>query len=79
GVVNILFEIENQNIAYLLLMSHDAVEILDNMIAVQSLASIQVYFPDPWPMYKHNTRRLGNQTNIDLFAMILKVGGVFHY
>lgn len=48
GVGNILYEIEHQNIANLLVMSHDAVEILENMIADQSLASIQVYFPDPW-------------------------------
>ncbi|AEE87820.1 tRNA(m7G46)-methyltransferase [Francisella cf. novicida Fx1] len=79
GVGNILYEIEHQNIANLVVMSHDAVEILENMIADKSLASIQVYFPDPWHKKKHNKRRLVNQTNIDLFAKKLKVGGVFHY
>ena len=79
GVGNILYEIKHQNISNLLVMSHDAVEILENMIADQSLSGIQVYFPDPWHKKKHNKRRLVNQTNIDLFAKKLKCGGVFHY
>ncbi|MDE5018639.1 tRNA (guanosine(46)-N7)-methyltransferase TrmB, partial [Francisella tularensis subsp. holarctica] len=76
GDGNILYEIEHQNIANLLVMSHDAFEILENMIADQSLASIQLYFPDPWHKKKNNIRRLVNQTNIDLVAKKLKVGGV---
>ncbi|MDE4992335.1 tRNA (guanosine(46)-N7)-methyltransferase TrmB, partial [Francisella tularensis subsp. holarctica] len=76
---NILYEIEHQNIDNLLVMSHDEVEILENIISDQSLASINVYFHDPLHKKKHNKRRLVNQTNIDLFAKKLKVGGVFHY
>lgn len=57
GVGNILYEIEHQNIANLVVMSHDAVEILENMIADKSLASIQVYFPDPW--HKKNIISVG--------------------
>ncbi|APC91138.1 MULTISPECIES: tRNA (guanosine(46)-N7)-methyltransferase TrmB [Francisella] len=79
GVGNILYEIKNQNIPNLLVMSHDAIEILENMIKDQSLSNIQVYFPDPWHKKKHNKRRLVNQTNIELFAKKLKSGGVFHY
>lgn len=48
GVGNILYEIEHQNISNLLIMSHDAVEILENMIVDESLSGVQVYFPDPW-------------------------------
>lgn len=79
GVGNILYEIEHQNISNLLIMSHDAVEILENMIADESLFGIQVYFPDPWHKKKHNKRRLVNQSNVDLFAKKLKTEGVFHY
>lgn len=79
GVGNILYEIEHQNIPNLVVMSHDAVEILENMIADESLSGIQVYFPDPWHKKKHNKRRLVNQSSIDLFAKKLKAGGVFHY
>lgn len=79
GVGNILYEIEHQNISNLVVMSHDAVEILENMIADESLSGVQVYFPDPWHKKKHNKRRLVNQSNIDLFAKKLKTGGVFHY
>ncbi|WP_150466140.1 tRNA (guanosine(46)-N7)-methyltransferase TrmB [Francisella sp. SYW-2] len=79
GVGNILYEIEHQNISNLLVMSHDAVEILENMISDNSLSGTQIYFPDPWHKKKHNKRRLVNQSNVDLFAKKLKVGGVFHY
>lgn len=79
GVGNILYEIKNQNITNLLIMSHDAVEILENMIANKSLAGIQIFFPDPWHKKKHNKRRLVNQTNLDLFATKLKNSGVLHF
>ncbi|MBK2105393.1 tRNA (guanosine(46)-N7)-methyltransferase TrmB [Francisella philomiragia] len=79
GVGNILYEIEHQNISNLLVMSHDAVEILENMISDNSLSGMQIYFPDPWHKKKHNKRRLVNQSNVDLFAKKLKAGGVFHY
>lgn len=79
GVGNILHEIEHQNITNLKIMSYDAVEILKNMIADDSLSGIQIYFPDPWHKKKHNKRRLVNQENVNLFATKLKKGGVLHY
>ena len=79
GVGNILHEIEHQNIINLIIMSYDAVEILKNMIADNSLSGIQIYFPDPWHKKKHNKRRLVNQENADLFVTKLKKGGVLHY
>lgn len=79
GVGNILHEIEHQNLANLKVISYDAVEILTDMVKADSLAGIQIYFPDPWHKKKHNKRRLVNQENIDLFATKLKKGGVLHY
>lgn len=79
GVGNILHEIEHQNITNLLVMSYDALEILENMIADESLAGMQIYFPDPWHKKKHNKRRIVNQENINLFAKKLKTNGVLHY
>lgn len=79
GVGNILYEIEHQQIPNLLIMSHDAIEILENMVADGSLSGMQIYFPDPWHKKKHNKRRIVNQSNIDLFAKKLKEKGVLHY
>lgn len=79
GVGNILYEIEHQQISNLLIMSHDAIEILENMVADESLAGMQIYFPDPWHKKKHNKRRIVNQSNIDLFAKKLKEKGILHY
>ncbi len=79
GVGNILHEIEHQHITNLKIMSYDAVEILKNMIADNSLSGVQIYFPDPWHKKKHNKRRLVNQENVNLFATKLKKSGVLHY
>ncbi|GAB4221808.1 MAG: tRNA (guanosine(46)-N7)-methyltransferase TrmB [Francisella sp.] len=79
GVGNILYEIEHQNIPNLLVISHDAVEVLENMIEDDSLSGIQIFFPDPWHKKRHHKRRLVNQKNIELFAKKLKKDGIFHF
>ena len=79
GVGNILHEIEHQNIVNLIIMSYDAMEILNNMIVDNSLSGIQIYFPDPWYKKKYNKRRLANQEHIDLFEKKLRCRGVLHY
>ena len=79
GVGNILHEIEHQNITNLRVISHDAIEVLKNMIKPNSLDGIQIYFPDPWHKKKHNKRRLVNQTSLDLFAEKLANDGVLHF
>ena len=79
GVGNILHEIDAQNVQNLRVISHDAVEVLKNMLDDESLSSIQIYFPDPWHKTKHNKRRLVNDENLKLFASKLKSGGIIHF
>lgn len=79
GVGNILHEIEYQNITNLRVMSYDAVKILKDMIADNSLNGIQIYFPDPWHKKRHYKRRLINQENLNIFTTKLKKGGILHY
>ncbi|KEI34626.1 tRNA (guanine46-N7-)-methyltransferase [Francisella sp. W12-1067] len=79
GVGNILYEIEHRDISNLQVISHDALEVLQDMIEDNSLKAIQIYFPDPWHKKKHNKRRLVNQSNLDLFARKLDKGGLLHF
>jgi tRNA (guanine-N7-)-methyltransferase len=41
----------------------------------ESLDSIRIYFPDPWPKTKHRKKRLLRKPIIDIIASTLKPGG----
>ncbi len=49
GVGSLLRRIEDSSIQNLRIIQHDAVEVVRDMIAPDSLAGVHVYFPDPWP------------------------------
>ena len=41
----------------------------------ESLSTIYILFPDPWPKKRHKKRRLINPENLQEFYRILKKGG----
>jgi tRNA (guanine-N7-)-methyltransferase len=57
---------------------HDAVEVLENEIADDSLDEVRVYFPDPWHKKRHNKRRLLNAGFAALLVRKLRRGGRLH-
>ncbi|HTN28709.1 MAG TPA: tRNA (guanosine(46)-N7)-methyltransferase TrmB, partial [Burkholderiales bacterium] len=57
---------------------HDAVEVLQRMIADDSLAGIHLFFPDPWPKKRHHKRRLVQAEFASLAARKLAPGGYLH-
>lgn len=60
------------------IIQHDAVEVLNHMIAPASLDGIHIYFPDPWPKKRHHKRRLIQPPLVTLLASRLKPGGYLH-
>jgi tRNA (guanine-N7-)-methyltransferase len=78
GVGSLLKQIGEQDIANLRLIQHDAVEVLNNMIADGSLAGVHVFFPDPWHKARHNKRRLIQGPFVKLLAEKLAPGGYIH-
>lgn len=60
------------------IIQHDAVEVLNHMIAPDSLDAIHIYFPDPWPKKRHHKRRLIQPALASLLASRLKPGGYLH-
>ncbi|MEE2035297.1 tRNA (guanosine(46)-N7)-methyltransferase TrmB [Rhodococcus chondri] len=56
----------------------DAVDVLEHMIAPESLTGVRVFFPDPWPKARHHKRRLLQARTFALIANRLKPGGVLH-
>ena len=74
----LLNRIEAAKLANLRVIQHDAVEVVDAMIAERSLAGIHVYFPDPWPKKRHHKRRLLKPAFVQALARRLAPGGYLH-
>ena len=78
GVGALLKRIEEQNLTNIRILQHDAVEVIDHMLAPSSLDGIHIFFPDPWHKKKHNKRRLIQAPLIAKLAARLKPGGYLH-
>lgn len=67
-----------ENIRNLRVICHDAIEILHNCIADNSLGGLQLFFPDPWQKHKHHKRRIVQADFIRLVQQKLISGGFIH-
>jgi tRNA (guanine-N7-)-methyltransferase len=78
GVGNLCNLLDERGLTNVRVMQHDAVEVLTQMIAPQSLAGVHIYFPDPWHKARHNKRRLVKPPLVALIASRLTTGGYLH-
>ena len=78
GVGNLFKLIEEKQLSNLRLLRHDAVEVIDNMLADGCLDGVHIFFPDPWHKKRHNKRRLIQAPLIDKLVKKLKPGGYLH-
>jgi len=78
GVGSLLNSIEREKLTNLRVIRHDAVDVLQQMIADESLAAIHLFFPDPWPKKRHHKRRLVQPEFAALAARKLRPGGILH-
>ncbi|WP_088280687.1 tRNA (guanosine(46)-N7)-methyltransferase TrmB [Ideonella sp. A 288] len=78
GVGALLQRIDERGLGNLRLIQHDAVEVVQHMLAPDSLAGIHVYFPDPWHKKRHHKRRLIQPALVALLASRLAPGGTLH-
>lgn len=78
GVGALLRRIGELGLTNVRIVRHDAVEVLQQMIAPASLAAIHVFFPDPWPKARHHKRRLIQPPVVALLAERLAPGGTLH-
>jgi tRNA (guanine-N7-)-methyltransferase len=78
GVGALLKLIGENNLANLRLIRHDAVEVLEKMIAPSSLDGIHIYFADPWHKKRHHKRRLIQAEFVRLLVSKLKPGAYLH-
>jgi tRNA (guanine-N7-)-methyltransferase len=78
GVGALLKRIGEQGITNIRIVAHDAVEVIDNMLAPATLDGVHIFFPDPWHKKRHNKRRLVQPALVAKLASRLKPGGYLH-
>lgn len=78
GVGSLLKQIDEQGLANLRIVQHDAVEVVEHMLGPACLAGIHVFFPDPWPKKRHHKRRLIQPAFVHLLATRLAPDGYLH-
>jgi len=78
GVGALLKRIGEQGLRNIRIVAHDAVEVIDHMLPLQSPDGVHIFFPDPWHKKKHNKRRLIQSALIAKLAARLKIGGYLH-
>ncbi len=78
GVGALLKLIGENKLTNLRLIRHDAVEVLEKMIAPNSLDGIHIYFADPWHKKRHHKRRLIQPEFVKLLVSRLKPDAYLH-
>lgn len=78
GLAQLLLRIEQAGLRNLRLLRGDALQLLAEHVAPDSLAGIRVYFPDPWPKRRHHKRRLVTGEFVALAASRLAPCGTLH-
>jgi tRNA (guanine-N7-)-methyltransferase len=78
GLAQLMLRANGLGVHTLRLLRGDAVDILADHIAADSLAGVRIFFPDPWQKKKHHKRRLIRPDFVALVASRLIPGGRLH-
>jgi|SRR6056297_247578 len=78
GVGKVLDEIHKRQLENLKILQADAVDVLEQMISLNSVAGFHIFFPDPWPKKKHHKRRLLQLDFVHKLTLRLCVGGYLY-
>jgi tRNA (guanine-N7-)-methyltransferase len=78
GVGSLLKRIGELDLRNVRIVQHDAVEVLQEMIAPASLDGVHLFFPDPWPKKRHHKRRLVQPALVSLLASRMRAGAYVH-
>lgn len=58
GIGHCLLEAREREISNLRVIARDALEVMEQQLADNSLSAISLLFPDPWPKKRHHKRRI---------------------
>jgi tRNA (guanine-N7-)-methyltransferase len=77
GIGRLLAALAEAGLGNVRVLRGDAVDVLRESIAPESLDAVLLLFPDPWPKKRHHKRRLVQPEFVALAATRLVPGGVF--
>jgi tRNA (guanine-N7-)-methyltransferase len=78
GIGRLLAALAADGLTNVRVIRGDAVEVLRDAIPTESLDTVLLFFPDPWPKKRHHKRRLVQPAFVTLVTSRLVAGGVFH-
>lgn len=78
GLGSLLVQVRKRGLNNIRVSHDDAVLVLNQQIAANSLDRLQIFFPDPWHKKRHHKRRLIQPEFIKAVVQRLKPGGVIH-
>ncbi|EHL29615.1 tRNA (guanine-N(7)-)-methyltransferase [Legionella drancourtii LLAP12] len=78
GVGSLAADLHDHQVTNVRIVAHDAVEAFRMQLADNSLAGVQIFFPDPWHKKRHHKRRLIQTEFIYLLTQKIKPGGFIH-
>lgn len=78
GVGKLLGLVEENALSNVRIICHDALEVIRDMIADETVSAFHIFFPDPWPKARHHKRRIMQRVYSDLFTQKLKNGGYIY-
>ncbi|GLY67467.1 tRNA (guanine-N(7)-)-methyltransferase [Amycolatopsis taiwanensis] len=78
GLGQLMLRTERLALDNLRLLHGDAVLLLTEHVAPDSLSGVRIFFPDPWPKKRHHKRRLIQPEFIRLLSSRIAPGGILH-
>lgn len=78
GVGSLAADLHDHQINNVRLVAFDAVEVFRQQLADNSLAGVQIFFPDPWHKKRHHKRRLIQPEFIAHLSQKIQTGGFLH-
>lgn len=78
GLAKAVTAIAREGLRNVRVYDRDALLVLD-WLPAQSIARIDLFFPDPWPKKRHWKRRFVSQGNLTRIARVLSAEGVFRF
>ena len=78
GIGRLLNLVEKEQLENIRVICGDAVEVLKNQIANNSLQRVNIYFPDPWHKKRHHKRRLIQPDFVNLLGEKITTNGLLH-
>ncbi|WP_299260786.1 tRNA (guanosine(46)-N7)-methyltransferase TrmB [uncultured Kushneria sp.] len=78
GVGKLLDDVDKAGLCNVRVYREDALKVLDDCLPAESVNTLQLFFPDPWPKKRHHKRRILQPAFIERVRRVLEPQGRFH-